>query len=360
MYLARHDLRASTGRFVLVGAVIGLIAMLSVLLSGLATGLVDDGISGLRAQPLTHLVMQEGSKGTFSNSVVTDEAIDVLGALEAEVSALGVSFFNGRSDRGTRVELVLFGVSQDSFLVERPDAREALAKPASIVVSQAIADAGVEVGDRVTLLGNDLELTVVGVTAAGSYGHVPIAYTSVGTWQQALYGTDARGRYSAVAVKADDQAIEALDIADTDLEVITKTTAFAGSPGYSAETSTMRLIRGFLVLISALVVGAFFTVWSVQRTREIGLMKALGASDRYVVLDAMGQIAMVLLAAIVIGGLIGCGLGMAVPGAVPFRLDPRSIIGSLVVLAVAGVVGSAVTVRRISSVDPLVSLGADR
>ena len=38
MFLAVRDLRAATGRFALVGAVIGLVAMLGVLLSGLATG----------------------------------------------------------------------------------------------------------------------------------------------------------------------------------------------------------------------------------------------------------------------------------------------------------------------------------
>ncbi len=44
----------------------------------------------------------------------------------------------------------------------------------------------------------------------------------------------------------------------------------------------MTLIRGFLLVISALVVGAFFTVWTVQRTRQIGLLKALGAPTAYV------------------------------------------------------------------------------
>ena len=37
-------------------------------------------------------------------------------------------------------------------------------------------------------------------------------------------------------------------------------------------------MRGFLFVISALVVGAFFTVWTIQRSGDIAVLKALGAS----------------------------------------------------------------------------------
>ena len=33
-------------------------------------------------------------------------------------------------------------------------------------------------------------------------------------------------------------------------------------------------------------VGTFFTVWTIQRTRQIGLLKALGATNGYVLRDA--------------------------------------------------------------------------
>jgi ABC-type sugar transport system ATPase subunit len=46
--------------------------------------------------------------------------------------------------------------------------------------------------------------------------------------------------------------------------------------------------------ISALVVGAFFTVWSIQRRPDVAVLKALGASGRMLVVDALGQAAIVL------------------------------------------------------------------
>ena len=100
----------------------------------------------------------------------------------------------------------------------------------------------------------------------------------------------------------------------SDLDIVTKTAAFNGSPGYAAETSTMTLIRGFLYVITAMILGAFFTVWTIQRRAEIGLQKALGASTRAVLLDALGQVLVVLIGATAIGVAIGLALGALISG----------------------------------------------
>jgi hypothetical protein len=39
-------------------------------------------------------------------------------------------------------------------------------------------------------------------------------------------------------------------------------------------------MRGFLFAISALVIGAFFTVWTIQRGGDVAVLKALGASTQ--------------------------------------------------------------------------------
>jgi putative ABC transport system permease protein len=70
VFLALRDLRFAKGRFVLVGTVIALVAFMATLLSGLANGLVDDSISGLRRLPLTHLAFQPGAESTFSRSAL--------------------------------------------------------------------------------------------------------------------------------------------------------------------------------------------------------------------------------------------------------------------------------------------------
>ena len=70
MFLALRDLRRGKRRFALLGTVIVLVAVLSTVLSALATGLVTDGISGLRALPFDRLALQEGTEATFSLSLI--------------------------------------------------------------------------------------------------------------------------------------------------------------------------------------------------------------------------------------------------------------------------------------------------
>lgn len=361
MFLAWRDLRVARGRFLLVGAVIGLVALLTTLLSGLATGLVDDGISGLRSLPLTHLAFQPGAQSSFSRSTLNDQNLAAwTNDPGVEATPLGVSFFNAKASSGESLDLAVFGVPPDSFLAPRAEAHAAaLGRQNTVVLNRTFEKDGIRPDDRITIVGSDETLTVVGFVDSGSYGHVDIAFTSLSTWQHLLYGDSAHGRFSAVAVRASNgKALDAIDrAAGTRSE--TKAQAYAGSPGFSAETATMDLIRGFLLLISALIVGAFFTVWTVQRTRQIGLLKALGASNGYVVRDALGQLAVVLVAATVVGVAIGVGLGSLVGGGVPFSLRPGPVLGSAAVLVVLGMAGSLVALRRITAVDPIVALGSE-
>jgi putative ABC transport system permease protein len=370
VFLAWRDLRVARGRFALVGAVIALVALLTTLLSGLATGLVDDGISGLRGLPLTHLALQPGAQHSFSRSSLTDEHLQPwrdAAAVEGsglQVAPLGVSFFNARTATGDTVDLALFGTPPDSFLARDEQARAALAGPPGLVLSEELRDTqGLEVGDELTVVGPDVTLPILGFTYAGSYGHVDIGFSSLEVWQQLVYGTEAKGRFSAVAIRADGaEAIASSATIDQTAGTVTETreAAYAGSPGYAAETATMSLISGFLLVISALIVAAFFTVWTIQRTRQIGLLKALGATNGYVLRDALGQLTVVLVAATAVGAAVAVGLGQLVGSGVPFSLDARPVATSAVTLVVLGLLGSLVAIRRVTSVDPVIALaGAD-
>lgn len=363
MFLALRDLRRSWNRFLLVGLVVVLVALLTTVLGGLANGLVSDGISGIRALPFDHLAFEHGSKATFSRSTVTPEALATWRKVPGvEATPVGVSFVNAKSDNHTPdLDIALFGVEPDSFLVQRADARAALGGKPGLVLSGELAHEGIAVGDRYTFTASGVTLPVVGFTFPGSYGHAAIAYTSLDTWQTLTYGNDPGGRFSAIALDLPDGMNAAARAAATvtGTEVKTKAESYAGSPGFTAEQSTMSLIRGFLVVISALVVGAFFTVLIVQRTRQVGLLKAMGASSWYVIRDGLAQMLIVVTAATLLGTALGAGVITAMSnGSAPVELVPSTVLGGIVGLIVAGALGSLVPLKRITTIEPAIALGA--
>lgn len=361
MFVAVRELRRSWRRYGLVGVVIVLVAVLSTIVVGLSDGLVNQGTSALRDLPFDHLAFAPHSQATFSRSIVDGDQLATW-QRHATASALGVSFVNAArvGKTGESIDIALFGVPADSFLVQRADARTALAGPPGLVLSHEFENKGVHVGDRFQLGGSGIELPVLGFTFAGSYGHVDVAFTSIDTWQKIAYGADPRGRFSAVALKIP----SGTDIAAVDkaagTDTLTKKASYAGSPGYSAETQTMTMIRMFLLVISALIVGAFFTVLTLQRVRQVGVLKAMGASSWYVIRDGLVQIAVVVVVATAIGTVIGGALiaGMS-GGDVPVQFSTANVATAAAILAAAGIVGGAVTLRRISKVEPAVALGVE-
>ena len=143
--------------------------------------------------------------------------------------------------------------------------------------------------------------------------------------------------------------------------IIDKDSAYEASSGYKEEVQTVQMIQGFLIMISALVIGSFFTVWTIQRTREIGLVKALGGSNWYLLRDALGQAVILMVLGEGIGTAVALWLGQrCVDSGVPFVLDLGAAVLSSVLLVVAGLIGSAISIRLITRIDPIIALGTER
>lgn len=372
MYLALRDLRTARGRFALIGSVVGLIAVLGVILSGLASGLADSGISALRALPATHLAFEQSATGElFSRSTLTTDTARQWagrpGVRKAEPLGQELVHVQHGGAGGKQLDLAVFGVRPGGFLAPAPRSGKPLADGTDgVLVSQEVLQEGVKIGDHLTAGQAGTELTVVGTIGHASFGHVGVIYAPLTLWQQLHYGLPGAlpeaAAHQATAVAL--QLAPGTDTAAIDhrlgTRTVDKTATYAASPGYTAESSTMTLIRGFLYAISALVVGSFFTVWTIQRRHEIALLKAIGASTGYILRDALTQAAAVLLAATAAGTAVGLALGGAMNGSAPFSLQADQVTLAAILLITLGLAGAAAAIRRITKVQALSALGANR
>ncbi len=376
MFLALRELSFARGRFALMGVVVALIATLMVLLSGLSVGLVNDGVSGLQRLPVTALAFQHGvsKDAAFTRSVVDSAAVATWSEQPgvARAAPFGTTLVNTHTTEGVEVDLALFGVEVGSFLDPAVAEGSRVAGPGQVVVSPTAIEKGVKIGDTLVLEPAGTRLKVVGVLKQqNTFGHVDVGYLPLRTWQEIHAGVRAGDvvpdrvyqEITAVGVRATNGAD--LDLAAGDRAAgttsMTLEQSFGASPGYTAETSTLMLIRAFLYAISALVVGAFFTVLTIQRKEEIAVLRAMGASTAYLLRDSLLQSVVLLVLSAGAGIAVGLAAGAAISSTpMPFALEVGPIASAAALLIALGVTGAGVAVLRITRVDPLTALGGSR
>jgi putative ABC transport system permease protein len=223
-----------------------------------------------------------------------------------------------------------------------------------IAPTQTLADdAHLQVGDTVTVAGR--QVVVSGIVTDTSFSHLPVLYTDIGTWQQIAHVDTI----TAVALDPGTADPAAIDLA-TGTSTITRDAAFDAVGGFTSEQSSLNLMRWLLVGISVLVVGSFFTVWTMQRAHDLAVVRAIGGTRGYLLRDALGQAALVLLIGAGLGALVATGLGALAATVVPFILEPATVALPLLIMITVGLLGAAGAVRNVSKVDPLTALGASR
>ena len=100
--------------------------------------------------------------------------------------------------------------------------------------------------------------------------------------------------------------------------------------------------------IFALVVGACFTVWGMQRQPDVAILKALGASNGMLVGDAVGPAALVLLAGIGVGVGLTALFAALLGTALPFILSPLTTVRPASAMVVLGLAGAAIARRSVT------------
>ncbi|MGW2594235.1 ABC transporter permease [Streptomyces sp. NPDC001515] len=363
MFVAWRDLRFAKGRFALMGTVVVLITLLVGLLSGLTAGLARENtsaVTGLDADHLAFAAPPDGRAVSFTDSTVREDAWRSWATIPGVEAAqpLGIRTLNAAAVQGERTAAVsAFGVEPAGTLAP-PGTPVA---PGRVVVTTSAADdLGVGTGDRLRL--GSTEVTVAAVAGDASYSHTPVVWTSLADWQR--FGGDGAGgpaHATVIALTTDGGA----DLAAGDRAAGTSTRTLDDSltaiGSYQAENGSLQLMRGFLFAISALVIGAFFTVWTIQRGADVAVLKALGAGTPYLLRDALGQAVVMLVAGTGLGAGLAWGIGTLIGGgAVPFVLDAATVLVPSAVMIALGAIGAALSVRRITAVDPLTALGSAR
>jgi putative ABC transport system permease protein len=378
-YLSSKELWRSIGKYFLFSLVIALITLLILFVSALGAGLAASNIEYIDKLNAQLLVYRENSDLSIQASQVDKSDLREVKRVEGveDAGLIGLSRVSIPGEDGEEaLDVSLVGVEPGKAGEPPPVRGQGLLRKRgqeAIVDSNVAQLAGLDVGDTLTIRsvqGSEEEfypLTVVGVTDSRKIQFGPTVFVPLLTWEevkpQAVVGQDERDLVSnIVAVQLEDPdaweaMIPAIEQSVEDVEVADLVTAYQSTPGFQAQQSTFSTQRTFLLLIGLLVIGGFFQIQTLQKVPQIGMLKAIGASNLSVGTAALVQIVVVTLMGALVGGLAALGLSLFFPPTIPVQFEPGVITSTIIYLLIIGPLGGIVSIRYALRIEPLTALG---
>ena len=123
-------------------------------------------------------------------------------------------------------------------------------------------------------------------------------------------------------------------------------------------TGLLAAVAGVSLLVGGIGIMNIMLVSVTERTKEIGIRLAVGASERQILMQFLVEAVVLSL----FGGIIGIGLGLglaAIAGSileVPFVVDPLVVVGAFTFSAVIGVIFGYFPARQAARLNPIEAL----
>jgi lipoprotein-releasing system permease protein len=384
--------------FIVVGASIGVavIVFMSAILTGMQANIIR---RSLLSQP--HIVIQPaeevarplrrgapgGETAIIQKRTQRLISIDQWQKVRAEVKSMagvnvvtatvGGPAFAIRGDANKSVSVTGIEPEEYSLIVPLPEKIAAgtwrLASTDVMIGTELANDLGINVGDKLrlaTVSGANLTLTVTGIFDLGSKGvNERNVYVLLRTGQDLL---DLPGGATALDVTVHDlwsaeliaQRITARVGLEADSWIRTNSQLFMALNAQTISNTVLRLAVGISV---ALGIASVLVVSVVQKSREIGILRAMGASRRQVMNVFLIQGGIVGL----VGSFIGSGLAamflfawqstLKNPDGTPLFLlqfDPALVAWAAAIATVTGLLAAVTPARRAAKLDPVAAIRA--
>ncbi|MCU0269618.1 MAG: ABC transporter permease [Acidimicrobiales bacterium] len=366
MRLAVLELRRKPLRFAVVGTALWLLTVLLLFLGGLLDGLYLGSTGVLRQQDAQLLTFSSDSRTSLIRSRIDVETRQQVEAVPgvADADGLGLALVGARvPDETEPANTAVVGYETATGSVPDPPAA------GTAWADRSLEANGVSVGDVLEMGPQQVPLEVVGWIEDGNYLGQSGLWVDPATWRGILASSRPdsslpEGTFQTLAVTvadgADpDEVAAAIDAATGGLTRTVDVEAAIGSiPGIDEQASTFNQIIGTTLLVAGVVVALFFALLTLERTRLYGVFKAIGASSRQIFASVLTQSLVITAVSFVLGTLFVelAALGIP-PGAVPFQLEPARILSSLALLLVVATLGSVISLRRVTRIDPASAIG---
>lgn len=341
---------------------LGVAGTAAALLLVLAVGAVFDGAmrqitSYIDAQPAQVFVSQPGVRNLhMASSSVPLDAVDVIEAVPGVTSVDPILFAQDglETEAGRRLAYV---IGYEPGRAGGPAELETGTEPAGaeIVLDAATAASlGVDPGDPVGALGTSWRVSGL----AGDLSNVAngVAFVRLDDFAAARELPDTAS-YLLVTTDRDPTSVVAAIEEATGLEATTHD-AFARSERQlvsDMSVDVLRIVTGSAWLVGFAVVALTLYAATRSRLRDIGVLKALGASPAALSRVVLTQAAWSVGAALVAAAALTVGLGALLArtsSPVTLALEPGALLRVAAISVVVGAAASVAPLIKVSRVDP--------
>lgn len=328
-----------------------------------------------------------GGGGTEGREPIQQLVLDDVVAVEGVAAAHGevagyAQFVDPATDEaigGFGPPTLGFSWDPDSTVVEIREGEAPRGSDEVAVDAGTAEDHGLGIGQQIEVLfeGPAREFTIsaiVGFGDADNLAGATLALFDLPTAQQ-VFGKV--GVFDAINVIGEDDApvgelrARVQQVLPDGLEAVTATTvanenAQALSEGLGFFKTALLIFALISLFVGSFIIFNTFAIITAQRTRELGLLRALGASRTQVLASVLGEAAVIGLIASAVGlaagVLIAIGLqallsvfGIDLPST-STQILPRTVVASFVVGTVVTVASAILPARRASKVAPVQAL----
>ena len=358
--IARRNLTTEKGRFAISVAGVAFAVLLILIVLSLYRGWSRAG-EVFEELPGQLWVVQHGTSDPFhSVSLLTESDLSrVQGTpgVAAVVPVLSRQMSLTVGGYESSVRLMALGSPADQVVAGDMAARF-LPPTGNIVIDRILSrKTGLDVGDELVLGGT--KLTVARVTPPGGDVLSQFAFVSYAD-AVAIFGVQGIVNYGMVVLGegVNEQEVSAEISRQNSGVTVYTSREFAESVRKEIDESFIPIILILVIIgfvVGAAVVGLTVYTATIERVREFGVMKALGASSVFLYRVVLTQSAALTATGFIAGVLAALGTARLAEQAVPeFATEFRAEDIGFVFLAAAlmAVIASTMPVRRINSIDP--------
>ncbi|WP_336921211.1 ABC transporter permease [Aquipuribacter sp. SD81] len=332
------------------------------------------GSAGAQADP------EASDGGLLGLDVALVDDIEALDGVERAIPSLtGTAVLQGADGTAVRsggAPSLGFAYDPDDPSVRLLDGRGAQAPDEVVVETATLAQSGLAVGDETVVVvnGTPLDVTVVGEAT----NDTPTAGATIVLLEEELAREQfaPTGLVPSITVTATDGLTQE-EVVDRVAPLVPEGAEVVTGQQSADETqealaTALGFVTTFLLVFAgvALFVGAFiifntFSMLVAQRTRELALLRAIGASRGQVVRSVLGESVVVGL----VGSLAGLGIGIGLAAALQrligalFGLElaglpvgVRTVVATLVVGVVVTALAAVLPARRASRTAPVAAM----